>query len=1141
MVNEKTGHDSTSLEIEMSTERKGKKKSISGIIRVVFIAAIVCLVNPIMNAQESEPDALTNGVFALNNISPAKAIGYLRSLEIGQAVNQVGKANAIIISGSPEEIRKAQTLLNLVDAEFDFQIRLISTEPQPPVLPSYKELRSKIGDMVVVNFGDPPVRSTPDTALIDLHKNKIMIVTTSGYIDRTVEAVKDNQPKPETGILFGPAVPGSASEPNLSEPEMVTEKPEPNEVTEPSEAEKVSEEDELFTDLIAKLQSVEKQAEPNEPAEPHIAEQGQAAIEETEEGFAIITPRIDERAVDGSQEKPQSRPGSLEEIINGEDAELDKSEMDAQLESLMQALGQGKPKDVSEEQFIIPPSDLKTEQEPEPTEQLDEPNFELGEVDVPNGDHVLELAMPEQVEIIALIELVGKYLQLDYLYDPKEVGGTVTMEIQGPIRIKDLYSLLESVLQFKGLGMTRRGNLVTIVPAAKIIDYDPEIVTSPGDVEAGNVIVTSVFNLDDISPTAVENLLKQLRLGKAYVKVDETNSIIITEYAYRMQRIKDLIDMIDLPGDPRMIKFRKLQYTQASSLIRKVEALAKELGTVSIDVGKQARPTPSRQPRRRGRPAPKQATSTPDTQQPALYLDADPRTNRILMIGTSDEIAVVENLIEALDVEQQDIRSIKHYEIMNIDAEDVQKKLSELGMVSASAMQGPTPARRPARQGQPAAGGTETPQDIEEDLAQAIVLESTNSLLVNGTPRQHAEIATILAYVDRARSEASIPYVVYPLENQDPEDLVETLQKVVQETIQDPQSKVQKTVKKEEDVTIVADPGTFSIIVYASKRNQEWIGNLIRTLDKRRPQVLIDVMLVEISQTDNFEYDLDLVTSWPDLTNTSGLLNAIAGTTSEDVLSDLAAAGDRSRFMDASVDSGTGKGFYADKHIQALITLMQSKGYGRVLAHPKLLVNDAEEGTIDAQNTTYVARTGTVRSDQSDNITTTTEFNDYTSGIQLTIMPHISEGDLLRLEITMSRSNQGSASGETNAPPPDKTENNINTIVTVPDQSTIILGGIHQLNQNKDNTKVPVLGDVPLVGGLFRSVNNTSSQTKLYIFVKAQILRPAENLRGLPALERASKLNREAFEQAERKFQIYESWPGVKPEPMDPEKVLDAK
>jgi type II secretory pathway component GspD/PulD (secretin) len=98
-----------------------------------------------------------------------------------------------------------------------------------------------------------------------------------------------------------------------------------------------------------------------------------------------------------------------------------------------------------------------------------------------------------------------------------------------------------------------------------------------------------------------------------------------------------------------------------------------------------------------------------------------------------------------------------------------------------------------------------------------------------------------------------------------------------------------------------------------------------------------------------------------------------------------------------------------------------------------------------------------------------------------------------------------------------------------------------KLSQSKGGSKVPILGDLPLVGGLFRSISNSDVQSKLYVFVRAEIIRPVEAIAGTHEdLERISKQNRSDFEKHEEEFQKYQSWPGIKARPTDPEKVLDA-
>ena len=231
--------------------------------------------------------------------------------------------------------------------------------------------------------------------------------------------------------------------------------------------------------------------------------------------------------------------------------------------------------------------------------------------------------------------------------------------------------------------------------------------------------------------------------------------------------------------------------------------------------------------------------------------------------------------------------------------------------------------------------------------------------------------------------------------------------------------------------------------------------------------------------------------------------------------------------------------------------MVEDKGYGRVMARPKILVNDNQEGEIKTENTISVpqVRTQTTVPDQGAPFTSTdVSFNDYVSGVTLSIKPHISKGEMLRLEITLNRTDftlkdaipisTPEGSGEFPSPP-DRLATDIVTTSTIPDGTTIILGGLETIDQQKSNTKVPFLGDVPLVGGLFRGISNLGDQSRLYIFVKASIIRPSDEKGGLEDIQRVSRKNRDGFEELEKRFQNMQSWPGIDPEPMDPARVLE--
>ncbi len=1057
-------------------------------------------------------------VFSLKHISAEQGKKYLAEAGLG-TVSQLPGVNALLVTAQPDELIKVSAILELVDANELFEIK-VYTAVGPSQFPPSEQIAAEVNDISIGTFSNPPSGTAKTKAIIDVHNDAVIAIAPAGQFEKINSAVEQSL-RDEAQAL-------QVSEPNKSaemdkasgaEIETIS-------MAEPAEAELKRAEEELKKITASSEPAGQADVEVNEPNElfdellNSIAETEKTAAEEQGQQLSqpnAITPAVATQAA-GAPEADEPDEPSID---------LEQTEELA-------------PQSTEEQEPNLPDEELEPELEPEPVSQIR--SYEPAPL--VDGNEMLELDLPAKLNIIDLVDLVGKYLQLDYMYDGAQVRGEVSLKLQGPIKVKDLYPLLESVLKFRGFVMTRKGNLVTIVPAGEALGIDPALQPEVGKIQFGDVVITRVFNLKYIDTASAQNFLVSMKLGANISPIPETSTLIVTEYAYRMARVEELLEMVDQPGEPKEFRFRQLKYTMATTLVPKIKTLAEQLEAVSVTI---AVPSPA-QPTVRTRGRRRTPTPTPPAQAAAkttVYLDADERTNRILMIGLEEQLIVVESLIDTLDVEQQDLRTMRLYDIQHVGADEVVKKLGELGIISGGKPTGGriTAGARPSAPkapGTPAVAATAEVEPLVEE-PQVVVIESTNSLLVNATPEQHIRIATIISYVDSVTLEQAIPYVIYGLENQDPEDLAEVLQKFIQETVKDKEGKVERTVRRtEEDIIIVPDKNTFSILVYASKKNQEWIGNLIKQLDKRRPQVLLDAMLVEISEVDAFNYDLQLVSKFPEMLP-GGTMEKLATGTSALSPFPSKRVGEATSILG---DASPAQGFYAGRHIQALLELMQKKGYGRVLARPKILVNDNEQGHIDTTNTIYVARSSTTATTGGEAVVGTSyTFDQFPSGINLDITPHISEGDLLRLEIKMQRSSQAAPEGGIgeNEPPPNKSENNINTIVTVPDNSTIILGGIITLEQAKDNWKVPLLGDIPLVGGLFRKIADTSRQAKLYIFVRANILRPGETIGGLPDLERISERNRAAFEEAEREFQEHQDWPGIEPEPMDPLRVLEAE
>jgi len=885
-------------------------------------------------------------VFSLRHIPARKGKDYLAQAGIG-TVSQLPGTNTLLVTASQRDLTEATAIMNLVDTGEQFAVKRIPLASPDQNLPTNEEIAARVGNISIGTFLEPPSLTVRTRAIVDVRNGAVIVVAPVGVLDKIVSAVRQPQsskaqlPQPGTLVkVLGPDETGRQKSKTVLQ--MLPEGANiPPELTGPPDANKAAE-NELFNRLLESLASAEQAtaARAKQPAVPN-------------EPNAVAAPP-QPNAPAGPAVSPQPQSVAARAFTQAELAAIVK-------------------------RLKVLEAEVKRKPVPEKgTVEIAQPN----EVNVPapkvpykpapfsDGNDILKLNLPPSLTITEFLDYMGKNLHLDYLYDPAKIKGNVTLKLggrlAGSIRRKDLYPLLESVLHFNGFVMSRRGNLVLIVPEIEADRIDSRIVRTEKDkLKPGDVIITRFFKLKHIDTASARNLLTGMQLGVKIRDISQTGTIIVTGYAYRMPRIEEILKVIDKPGKPKKFRFRQLKYTMAKNLAPKIKTLAEQMGTISVTIAAQPA-APSTTPPSRGRTTRtprslprKQPAAAPKAIKPTVYLDADERTNRILMIGLDEQLAVVGKLIDSLDVQQQDLRTLRLYEIQHVDADEVRKKLVELGIISGSTGAARTTTRGPL--GRTTKTGPRPPtatastagkkaQSLLEE-PQVVIIESTNSLLVNATAEQHARIAMIIGYVDSETEAASIPYVVYQLENQDPEDLAGVLNQLIQETVTTKGAKgakIERPVKKmEEDITIIADPKTYSLIVYASKKNQQWIGSLIKKLDQYRPQVLLDVTLVEITKNDAFTLDLDIISSFPDLTEASGQITRY--------ITDFS-AGKRQHYVDLQSKGGDATGFYGDKHIQALLSAVQTKSYGRVLARPKLLVNDNEEGTITTERTTTIAR-----------------------------------------------------------------------------------------------------------------------------------------------------------------------------------------
>ncbi len=295
--------------------------------------------------------------------------------------------------------------------------------------------------------------------------------------------------------------------------------------------------------------------------------------------------------------------------------------------------------------------------------------------------------------------------------------------------------------------------------------------------------------------------------------------------------------------------------------------------------------------------------------------------------------------------------------------------------------------------------------------------------------------------------------------------------------------------------SIIADETQNAVIVNAAPELMFEIEEAVNQLDNRRAQVLIQAAIVEVSGDDATQ--LGVQWALGNANSGYGVINfnnvgASAASLAAAALSGggtagiSAAAGSIAGALigigDSSKDSQGNTQFYG-----AILQALDSSTSANLLSMPSILTLDNEKASIlVGQNVPFVTGSFTTSGNNSNNPFQTIDRQDI--GINLNVIPHIGDNGTVRLEVSQEVSSvvpgsTGNASGLiTN-------KSLINTTILADDQQTIALGGLMRDNTTTRQQKVPGLGNVPLIGRLFRSDNDTTQKSNLIIFLQPTILR----------------------------------------------------
>jgi general secretion pathway protein D len=379
-----------------------------------------------------------------------------------------------------------------------------------------------------------------------------------------------------------------------------------------------------------------------------------------------------------------------------------------------------------------------------------------------------------------------------------------------------------------------------------------------------------------------------------------------------------------------------------------------------------------------------------------------------------------------------------------------------------------------------------------------------NQLLIVDSALNINKVKTILKNIDRPPTyEEPTEVNVYPLEHADATELVTVLEGIVK-SAQTPKQKKGAPSRPIplSDITITPDKATNSLIIVANPENYEAITKVIKELDKRRRQVFVEAMIVEA----NIDKVKELGTKWRVSIRHDGEPVVIGGfgeigaTDVVDILTGLSglSVGGMGNFLDVPVTTVNSDGSFSTTTLtvpgfSALFDLSDFRNAISVLSTPQILTSDNEEAEIVvAENVPFISQAQRDLS-TTDTVLSSVERRDV--GITLKITPQITEGDYVKLDLYQEISALKEISEEVNiAIGPTYTKRATRTSVVVRDGQTVVISGLMQERDEEGVSKTPAIGDVPVIGWLFKHKSRTKEKTNLLVFITPHIVKGSTQL-----------------------------------------------
>lgn len=399
-------------------------------------------------------------------------------------------------------------------------------------------------------------------------------------------------------------------------------------------------------------------------------------------------------------------------------------------------------------------------------------------------------------------------------------------------------------------------------------------------------------------------------------------------------------------------------------------------------------------------------------------------------------------------------------------------------------------------------GKTKVPNILKPKI---VADDRTNAVIISGDPKARQRVASLIQKLDSELETSGNTRVIY-LKYANAKEVADVLKGVSSSIETEKSGGSRSSSKSKSHLSIEAHEDTNSLVITAQPDVMQTLEQVINQLDIRRAQVLVEAIIVEIAEGDGINFGIQWVTEaggtqynngtqvptssiaagiydaqdkTSEITDTNGVVTGTT-TTSGDISTLAKAISGINGLAMGIVNNGFG----------AIIQAASTDSKSNILATPSIMTLDNQEASFIVGEEVPTI-TGSSASSGNDNPFQTIERKEV--GVKLKVTPQINEGDAVQLTIEQEVSQVlGSTSVDVTF-----AKRQVNTTILADSGQTIVIGGLLDDKVIESVSKVPLLGDIPWIGHLFKSTSSSTQKRNLMVFIKPTIIRDNVSIRGL--------------------------------------------